>query len=179
MAALSKEPIALVTGANRGIGHEIARQLAAKGVRVVMAARKPVAAQDAVEAIVVEGGVAEALVLDVDDSASVAHAAKEFSKRFDRLDVLINNAGVYHDKKNTILTAPRELFASTLNTNAFGPIEVVQQFLPALRKVRTDMGGAEASRSVDEGADTAVWLATEADRSLTGKFFRDRAEIPW
>jgi NAD(P)-dependent dehydrogenase (short-subunit alcohol dehydrogenase family) len=45
--------------------------------------------------------------------------------------------------------------------------------------VRTDMGGASAPRSVEEGADTAVWLATEADQKLTGKFFRDRKEIPW
>ncbi len=45
--------------------------------------------------------------------------------------------------------------------------------------VRTDMGGAGADRSVDQGADTAVWLATEADPRLTGKFFRDRTEIPW
>ena len=45
--------------------------------------------------------------------------------------------------------------------------------------VRTDMGGANAERSVEEGADTAAWLATEADPSLTGKFFRDRTEIPW
>jgi NAD(P)-dependent dehydrogenase (short-subunit alcohol dehydrogenase family) len=45
--------------------------------------------------------------------------------------------------------------------------------------VRTDMGGSNAPRSVEEGADTAVWLATEANPSLTGKFFRDRAEIPW
>jgi NAD(P)-dependent dehydrogenase (short-subunit alcohol dehydrogenase family) len=45
--------------------------------------------------------------------------------------------------------------------------------------VRTDMGGASAPRSVDEGADTAVWLAAEADHKLTGKFFRDRIEIPW
>ena len=228
---------ALITGANRGIGHEIARQLAAKGVHVVMAARESSAAKDAAEAVAEEGGVAEGLVLDVDDSVSVAHAAREFADRFGRLDILVNNAGVYHDKKHTILTAPRELFASTLNTNTFGPIEVVQQFLPALRMssdariinmssgygqlsdlspevssycisklalngvtimlakalagdgiavnsvcpgwVRTDMGGAEAPRSVDEGADTAVWLATEAEQSLTGRFFRDRAEIPW
>jgi NAD(P)-dependent dehydrogenase (short-subunit alcohol dehydrogenase family) len=45
--------------------------------------------------------------------------------------------------------------------------------------VRTDMGGSEAPRSVEEGADTAVWLATEADQSLTGEFFRDRAKISW
>ena len=237
MATSPVKIIALITGANRGIGREIARQLAAKGVQVVMAARRLAAAEDAAKAIVAEGDVAEALALDVDDAAGVAHAAKEFAERFDRLDILVNNAGVYHDKQNTILTAPRELFAGTLNTNTFGPIEIVQQFLPALRKgtaariinmssgygqlsdlspdvssyclsklalngvtimlakalaadgiavnsvcpgwVRTDMGGAEAPRSVQEGADTAVWLATEADHALTGKFFRDRAEISW
>src|SRR5688572_21039649 len=114
---------ALITGANRGIGRGIARQLAAKGVHVVMAARDSAAAKTAAEAVAADGGIAEGLVLDVDDAASVAHAAREFADRFDRLDILVNNAGVYHDEGNTILTAPRDLFASTLNTNTFGPIE--------------------------------------------------------
>ena len=229
--------VALVTGANRGIGREIARQLAAKGVHVVIGAREAGAGEEAANAIIAAGGAATCLVLDVSDSSSVARASQEFAERFERLDVLVNNAGVYHDKGSTILTAPRELFASTLNINTFGPIDVVQRFLPALRRadaarvinmssgygqlsdlsadvssyclsklalngvtimlsqalqaegiavnsvcpgwVRTDMGGAEAPRSVEEGADTAVWLADEADHSLTGKFFRDRAEIPW
>jgi NAD(P)-dependent dehydrogenase (short-subunit alcohol dehydrogenase family) len=229
--------VALVTGANRGIGREIARELAAKGLRVVVAAREESAANVAAQNIAEEGGQVEGLVLDVSDSASIAHAAREFAERFDRLDVLINNAGIYPDKGVTILTATRELFARTLHTNTLGPIEVVQQLLPSLRKsqgariinmssgygqlddlspdvsayclsklalngvtimlsralagegiavnsmcpgwVRTDMGGSAAPRSVEEGADTAVWLATEADHSLTGKFFRDRAEIPW
>jgi NAD(P)-dependent dehydrogenase (short-subunit alcohol dehydrogenase family) len=237
MARPSDNSIALVTGANRGIGREMARQLAAKGLRVVAAAREESTAKDAAESLAEEGGRVEGLVLDVSDSASIAHAACEFAERFDRLDVLVNNAGIYPDKGYTILTAPRELFARTLQTNTLGPIEVVQQFLPSLRKspaariinmssgygqlddlsanvsayclsklalngvtimlaqalaaegiavnsvcpgwVRTDMGGAEAPRSVEEGADTAVWLATEADKSLTGKFFRDRAEISW
>jgi NAD(P)-dependent dehydrogenase (short-subunit alcohol dehydrogenase family) len=227
--------VALVTGANRGIGREIARQQAAKGLRVAAAARDASAAKEAAARITEEGGRVEGLVLDVSDSASIGHAAREFAERFDRLDVLVNNAGIYPDKGYTILTAPRELFARTLHTNTLGPIEVVQQFLPSLRKsrsgriinmssgygqlddlspdvaayclsklalngvtlmlaralagegiavnsvcpgwVRTDMGGNEAPRSVEEGADTAVWLATEADQSLTGKFFRDRAEI--
>jgi NAD(P)-dependent dehydrogenase (short-subunit alcohol dehydrogenase family) len=237
MARSTIEIIALVTGANRGIGREIARQLAGKGLRVVIAAREEAAADDAARSIANEGGRAEGMILDVSDSASIAHAAREFAERFDRIDVLVNNAGIYPDKGYTILTAPRELFARTLHTNTLGPIEVVQQFLPSLRNsrtgriinmssgygqlddlspdvsayclsklalngvtimlskalaadgiavnsvcpgwVRTDMGGSEAPRSVEEGADTAVWLATEADQSLTGKFFRDRAEISW
>src|SRR5687767_6788200 len=84
---------ALITGANRGIGHEIARQLAVRGVHVVMAAREASAAKDAAEAVAEEGGVAEGVVLDVDDSVSIAHAAREFADRFGRLDVLVNNAG--------------------------------------------------------------------------------------
>ncbi len=231
------ENIALVTGANRGIGREIARQLAAEGLRVVVAAREESAARDAAERLADEGGSLQGLVLDVSDAASITHAAREFAERFDRLDVLVNNAGIYPDKGYSILTASRELFARTLHTNTLGPIEVAQQFLPSLRKspagriinmssgygqlsdlspdvsayclsklalngvtimlaqalaadriavnsvcpgwVRTDMGGAEAPRSVEVGADTAVWLATEADQTLTGKFFRDRTEISW
>jgi NAD(P)-dependent dehydrogenase (short-subunit alcohol dehydrogenase family) len=237
MAPPSHNSVALVTGANRGIGREIARQLAGKGVRVVAAAREKAAAENAAEGLAAEGGHVEGLVLDVSDSASIARAAHDFAQRFDQLDVLVNNAGIYPDKGYSLLSAPRELFIKTLHTNTLGPIEIVQQFLPSLRKspgarvinmssgygqlddlspdvsayclsklalngvtimlakalvgdgiavnsvcpgwVRTDMGGAEAPRSVEEGADTAVWLATEADPSITGKFFRDRAEIPW
>jgi NAD(P)-dependent dehydrogenase (short-subunit alcohol dehydrogenase family) len=237
MARSTGEAVAFVTGANRGIGREIASQLAAKGLSVVVAAREESAANDAAASMAEEGGRVEGLALDVSDSASIARAARKFAERFNHLDVLINNAGIYPDKGYTILTAQRELFARTLHTNTFGPIEVVQQFLPSLRKsqaariinvssgygqlddlspdvsayclsklalngvtimlaralaaegiavnsmcpgwVRTDMGGSEAPRSVEQGADTAVWLATEADQSLTGKFFRDRAEIPW
>jgi NAD(P)-dependent dehydrogenase (short-subunit alcohol dehydrogenase family) len=237
MARSNGEVVALVTGANRGIGREIARQLAAKGLSVVIGARKEAAAREAAEAINQQGGRAGALAIDVSDSASIGRAAAQFQERFERLDLLINNAAIYPDKGVTILTAPRELFARTLQTNTFGPIEVVQKFLPSLHKshaariinissgygqlgdlspevpsyclsklalngvtimlaralagdgiavnsmcpgwVRTDMGGSEAPRSVEEGADTAVWLATEADPLLTGKFFRDRTEIPW
>jgi NAD(P)-dependent dehydrogenase (short-subunit alcohol dehydrogenase family) len=235
--ASSPQRVALVTGANRGIGQEIARQLASHGLHVVTAARHEAAAQQTASAIAQAGGIATPLVLDVGDSASVTAAAGEFAGRFERLDVLINNAGIYEDQQFTILNAPRELFERTLQTNTLGPIEVVQQFLSLLRKsqqgriintssgygqltdlapnvssyclsklalngvtimlakalaadgiavnsvcpgwVRTDMGGSNAPRSVEEGADTAVWLATEANPSLTGKFFRDRAEIPW
>jgi NAD(P)-dependent dehydrogenase (short-subunit alcohol dehydrogenase family) len=237
MALSDDEVVALVTGANRGIGREIARQLAAKHLHVVVTAREEAAANETAATLAEEGGRVDGLVLDVSDSASISRAAREFDERFNRLDVLINNAGIYPDKGYTILTAPRELFVRTLHTNTLGPIEVVQQFLPSLRKstsariinvssgygqlddlspdvpsyclsklalngvtimlaralagegiavnsmcpgwVRTDMGGSEAPRSVEEGADTAAWLATEADQSLTGKFFRDRAEIPW
>jgi NAD(P)-dependent dehydrogenase (short-subunit alcohol dehydrogenase family) len=227
----------LVTGATRGIGREIADQLARRGLHVVVTGRDSKVVSQNAEAIQAAGGSADALVLDVSDSASVRRAATEFSKRFDHLDLLINNAGIYPDKGLSILTVSRERLTETFHTNTFGPVEVVQQFLASLRKaegarvinissgygqlgglspnvpsyclskltlngvtimlaaalaahkiavnsmcpgwVRTDMGGADATCSVEEGADTTVWLATDADHNLTGRFFRDRAEIPW
>jgi NAD(P)-dependent dehydrogenase (short-subunit alcohol dehydrogenase family) len=235
--ASSSQRVALVTGGNRGIGREIARQLASRGLHVVVAARHESDAQEAASHIAAASGDASSLALDVGDSSRVSWAAGELARRTGRLDVLINNAGIYEDAEYSILNAPRELFDRTLQVNALGPIEVVQQFLPLVRNapqgriinissgygqladlspnvssyclsklalngvtimlakalaaegiavnsvcpgwVRTDMGGADAPRSVEEGADTAVWLATEADHSLTGRFFRDRAEISW
>jgi len=183
------------------------------------------------------GGKVSVLRIDVSDSQSVTDAARRFGETEVRLDVLINNAGIYPDQGVDITTIRREQLVTTFQTNTFGPVEVTQRFLPYLRKaegarvinvssgygqldglsagvpsyclsklalngvtimfaqalksdgiavnsmcpgwVRTDMGGPEAARSVEQGADTAVWLAGEAPQSLTGKFFRDRAEIPW
>lgn len=229
---MSKGKIALVTGSNRGIGKEIARQLAAKGFRVVLTARDPKAGAQAASAI--KGAFLE---LDVADDESIALAAKNFAKLSDQLDVLVNNAAIYPDEGINILTASRELLTKTFQTNTFGAIRMVQAFLPylahadhariinlssgygeldglsanvpsyclskltlngatimldqALRNrgiavnsvcpgwVRTDMGGPNATKSVEEGADTTVWLATDAPHSLSGKFFRERREISW
>ena len=226
--------IALVTGGNRGIGKEIVRQLASKGWRVFLTARDSKAGAQAASSI---KGDVEFLALDVADDESIAQAAKSFGKESDRLDALINNAAIYPDEKFNILTAPRDLLTKTFQTNTFGPIRVIQAFLPFLSRadharivnlssgygeldglfanvptyclskltlngatimldqalskrgiavnsmcpgwVRTDMGGQNASLSVEEGADTAVWLATDAPHSLSGKFFRSRRQIQW
>ena len=234
---MSLPRIALITGSNRGIGLEIARQLARRGFHVVMAARDEGKGPHAAEGVRAEGGKSTFLPLDVSNSDGVRSAAGQFAAIADHLDVLINNAAIYPDQGWTVLTLPRDLLAQTFQTNTFGPLEVTQAFLPYLRKsaaarvinissgygqleglspdvpsyclskltlngltimlaealraeriavnamcpgwVRTDMGGPGASRSVEEGADTAVWLADEAPHELTGKFFRDRREIPW
>jgi NAD(P)-dependent dehydrogenase (short-subunit alcohol dehydrogenase family) len=228
---------ALVTGANRGIGLETARQLARRGFHVVIAARDEASGNLVAKEIHASGGIATFLALDVSDSTSVREAANRFASISGRLDVLINNAGIYPDEGVTITNVPRSVMVQTFQTNTFGPLEVAQAFLPYLRRagtariinissgygqldgmspnvhsyclsklalngvtimladalrtdgiavnsmcpgwVRTDMGGPSATRSVEEGADTAVWLADEAPRELTGKMFRDRQEIPW
>jgi NAD(P)-dependent dehydrogenase (short-subunit alcohol dehydrogenase family) len=227
----------LITGGNRGIGLETARQLAGKGFQVFIGARKLANGEKAAAGLRNKGGEVAPLEVDVADSSSIGAAARELAKRIDHLDVLINNAGIYPDEGLSILNISREQLVETFQTNTFGPVAVVQAFLPLLRKaqnariinlssglgqldgmspsipsyslsklaingvtillanalqpdgisvnsmcpgwVRTDMGGASAPRSVEEGADTAVWLASEAPQELTGKFFRDRKEIPW
>jgi NAD(P)-dependent dehydrogenase (short-subunit alcohol dehydrogenase family) len=225
----------LITGGNRGIGFETARQLATRGFQVVVGARSEQHGQKAVQELQ-KLGKASLLVVDVSDSKSIASAASKFSS-FGQLDVLINNAGIYPDKGVSILTISREQMVSTFQTNTFGALEMTQAFLPYLKKsaaarvinvssgygqisglsanvpsyclskltlngitimlsealkdygiavnsmcpgwVRTHMGGSNAPNSVEEGADTVVWLATDAGQMLTGKFFQDRKEICW
>jgi NAD(P)-dependent dehydrogenase (short-subunit alcohol dehydrogenase family) len=227
---------ALVTGANKGIGYEVARQLATKGFQVFVGARNRDAGGKAVAEIAKKGGKASFLEIDVADNASVTAAAREFAKAADYLDVLVNNAGIIVDGDNAILEISGELLRKTLETNTLGPLRVTRAFVPLLRRskaprvidvssvggqltggadgwspaycisktalnsvtsqlatalpkfavnsvcpgwVRTDMGGQGATRSVEEGADTIVWLAADAPQKLTGKFLRDREEIPW
>jgi NAD(P)-dependent dehydrogenase (short-subunit alcohol dehydrogenase family) len=227
---------ALITGANKGIGYEVARQLAAKGFHAFVGARNEKAGRKAAEEIAKPSGKATFLEIDVADSNSVTTAAREFSKIEDHLDVLVNNAGIIVDGDNAILEISDDLFRKTLETNTLGALRVTRAFGPLLRKskaprvinvssgggqltggadgwapaycisktalngvtvqlaaglpkfavnsvcpgwVRTEMGGENASRSVEEGVDTIVWLASEAPHDLTGKFLRDRKEIPW
>ena len=229
------QKIALVTGANKGIGFEVARQLARQNFHVFVGARNAEAGRAAVDKIAADGQ-ATFLEIDIAKPESIREAAEEFSRSSDHLDVLVNNAGVIIDGDAAILTTPPEIFESTLRTNTLGPLLVSQAFVPLLRKsktpriinvssgggqladgadgwapaycisktalngvnaqlaaalpdfainvvcpgwVRTDMGGENATRSISEGAAGIVWLATDAPQDLTGKFLRDRNEIPW
>lgn len=133
MSPSQTQRIALVTGANRGIGLEVARQLAAKDFHVVIAANED-GGRHAVDAITSTGGKATYLPLDVSSSDSIRAAAGRYATTADRLDVLINNAGVYPDQGLTVLTLPRDRLDQTFQTNTFGPLEVTQAFLPYLRK---------------------------------------------
>src|SRR5262249_758464 len=125
---------ALITGANKGIGHEVARQLAAKEFHVLVGARNPKAGRKAAEEISKEGGKATFLEIDVADDDSVTTAAREFSNIADHLDVLVNNAGIIVDGDNAILEIKDDLFRKTLETNTLGPLRVTRAFTPLLRK---------------------------------------------
>ena len=128
--------VALVTGANKGIGFEISRQLATAGFTVVLAARDETKASEAAKRLQAEGLDANGVRLDVTDSATAEAAAKWLDGRFGRLDVLVNNAGVSFEfgtgVKPSQLTM--ETLRATYDTNFFGAFAVVQHLLPLLRK---------------------------------------------
>lgn len=223
-------PTAFITGANRGIGREIARQLAARGLRVAVGARSR--AEEAARAVGAELGVE----LDVRFAPSCESAAARVGEAFGGLNVLVNNAAILLDEGREITDIDEAILWETLETNTLGPFRVTRAFWPLLREgarvvnlssgggqlsvdpdwlapaycvsktalnmltrqfalagrdrriavnslcpgwVRTDMGGPSARRSVEEGADTAVWLALDAPAGATGAFYRDRKPIPW
>src|SRR6478672_6557443 len=105
---------ALITGANKGIGHEVARQLAAKGFHVFVGARNSKAGRKAAEEIAKKCGKATFLEIDIADNDSVTKAAREFSNNEDHLDVLVNNAGIVADGDEAILELSDDLFRETL-----------------------------------------------------------------
>src|SRR5918999_853752 len=226
------ERVALVSGANRGIGREIARQLVGQGFTVVLGSRdldKGTAAAGEIGAIPVQ--------LDVADQESVDRVAAEVESRFGRLDALVNNAGIGNDFGQRGVDADLERVEESLDTNLFGAWRLAKAFIPLMQRngygrivnvstgmgqlsdmnggspgyrvsktalnaltrilaneledtnvkvnsvcpgwVRTDMGGSGAPVSVEEGADTPVWLATLPADGPTGGFFKRRESIPW
>jgi NAD(P)-dependent dehydrogenase (short-subunit alcohol dehydrogenase family) len=231
-------PVAVVTGANRGIGLEIAAQLARRGMTVVLTAREARKGEAAAAALAAEQLAVSFHPLDVTRGEDASALADHVRRHFGRLDVLVNNAGVLLDPKGArALTLDLDVLRATLETNVIGLLAVTQALAPLLQAsqhgrvvnlssglgqitdmgvgtpayrlaktavnvltillaqelapkgvkvnamcpgwVRTAMGGPNATRSVAEGAETAVWLATLEDDGPTGKFFRDRQPIPW
>ncbi len=139
--ATRQRRIALVTGANKGIGFETARQLAREGFRVFIGARDEKAGEAAAEKLRAEGARTkdksddeiEFLKIDITNIDSIRSAAEEFSRSTDRLDVLINNAGILLDDDKDILTTTPEIFENTLRTNTLGALLVSQAFVPFLK----------------------------------------------
>jgi NAD(P)-dependent dehydrogenase (short-subunit alcohol dehydrogenase family) len=128
---MTTQKIALVTGGNKGLGLEIARQLGQKGVTVLLGARDTAKGKDAAAKLAKEGFQVEFLQLDVESDAEIAAAVKTVESKFGKLDILVNNAGVGTDFTGPIT---RESFAKTLNINVIGPWAVTQAFTALLEK---------------------------------------------
>ena len=151
--------IALVTGANKGIGFEVARDLARKGFHVFLGARDTEAGEAAAEKLRKEGeedyGEITVLKIDVSKPDSIRRAAEEFSRKSDRLDALVNNAGILLDDDKDVLTAAPEIFETTLRTNTLGTLLVAQAFVPFLKKsdapriVNVSSGGGQLADGAD------------------------------
>ena len=231
--------IAVVTGANRGIGFEICRQLSDAGLCVVMTSRDETKGKTAKDALLGPDSDLRYHQLDVTSDDSVKALAAYLHTEFGGLDVLVNNAGVLFDDDRleaSVLEVSLERFRVTMEANFYGPLRVCQGLAGLLRKsksgrivnvssglgqlenmvdshpayavsktslnaltrlsadalkndgvlvnamcpglVATDMGGPKG-RPVEEGADTATWLALLPDDGPTGGCFRDRESIPW
>jgi len=123
---------ALVTGAGRGLGREVCRQLAAAGFTVVVGTRDATVGQGLVGELDGDGHVS--VGLDVTDPASIAQAVAAVQDRAGRLDVLVNNAAAYVDWTETVSNADLDASRRVLETNLYGPWRMVQAFLPLLRR---------------------------------------------
>jgi len=233
-----KDRIAVMTGGNRGIGFECARQLIEVGVRVILTARDRTTGEAACEQLNrTRPGMARFVRMDVTDSDSIRTASEQILAHAPSIDILINNAGILEDWDASILDTDEQCLHNAFDTNALGPLRVTRALLPGLRAtggariinvssaagqlstmrdwapsysvsksalnaisvqlakalesdaisvnavspgwVRTDMGGSQALRSVEEGAQGIVWLATEAPPNLTGAFLRDQDKLEW
>jgi len=126
--------IALVSGAGRGIGFEIVKQLAAKGSTVILTARHRQQAIQAVQELGISGKSVVAQQLDVTDDASVAKLAQVIENEFGRLDILVNNAGILIDRDQHPSTMNIALAKETLETNLFGAWRLCKAFIPLMKR---------------------------------------------
>lgn len=225
-----------ITGANRGIGLEIAKQCGKLGFKVIISGRNSGRLNDALEVLKNHGIDAESVVMDVSQRESILAAASLMASKNLKIDVLVNNAGISIKGDHSILEDDESILHRILLTNSYGPLYVTKALLPLLNPsariimisssggimngpvpgwspaycisktllnaftkqiayelkpmniavnavspgwVKTDMGGAGATRSLEKGAETPVWLATEAPLNLTGKFLKDMTEVEW
>jgi NAD(P)-dependent dehydrogenase (short-subunit alcohol dehydrogenase family) len=240
---LSQKKIALITGANKGLGFEISRQLARQSIRVVMGVRDATKGQVAANQLLQSGLEVEFQCLDVTDAGSIEAIRGYLDETYSKLDILINNAGVCLDSGQRPSEVSLDIIRQTLETNFIGVVAITQALLPLIQKseagrivnmssgrssltqhsdpschyaktlaynssktalnsftvmlaaelkdtaikvnsadpdwCRTDMGTEAATHSVEEGADTPVWLATLPADGFTGGFFNSRSPVPW
>ncbi|RJQ51809.1 MAG: SDR family oxidoreductase [Desulfobacteraceae bacterium] len=128
--------VALVTGANRGIGFEISRQLALKKITVLMGSRDPERGRASCSSLSKQGLDTHSVLLDVTDPATIQAALGRIQDEFERLDILVNNAGISIDSHTSILELSVTVFQNTLETNAFGPLLLSQACIPMMRANR-------------------------------------------
>ena len=239
---MAEQRIAVVTGANRGLGLETARQLAQHGFHVILTARNIQTGAAALRTLQGEKLPAELRKLDVNSTDDAQALARYIKESHGRVDVLVNNAGILTEtasdlgvrSSNPLKVSPVTVMEH-FNTNTLGAVRLIQALIPLMSEgarivnvstgmaalnnmgsdhlgyrvsktalnavtrvfaqelaarriavnsadpgwVRTDMGGAGATHSVEKGAETIVWLASAPEATESGFFWRDKRKIPW
>lgn len=246
---MNQQTVALVTGANRGLGRETSRQLAQRGIIVLMGARNMDKGRAAADSLAAGGLVVEPVLLDVTRAEQISRLASTIATRFGRLDILVNNAGMIHPEEpmsdNSTERVTLQALRETFEVNLFGQVALTQALLPLIKKsaagrivnvssilgsltlqgdessaatqvkplaydasktalnqftvhlaaalkhspikvnsahpgwVKTDLGSSRAPLEVEEGAKTAVRLATLGPDGPTGEFYHLDERIPW
>ena len=229
--------VAIVTGANRGIGYETCRQISQLGIVTILTSRDETKGLEAIGTLRRDGIEVLYHQLDVADPDSISRMRQYIGEEFQRCDILINNAGVFLDRGVSIFDLSADLLEETLRINFLGALKMCQEFLPLMQEnrygrivnvsssmgslagmgagsaayklsklmmngmtrimaaeidqanikintmapgwVRSDMGGSNAPRSLSQGADTIIWLATLPQDGPSGGFFEDRAPAAW
>jgi NAD(P)-dependent dehydrogenase (short-subunit alcohol dehydrogenase family) len=130
----SRRRVALVTGANRGIGYEIARLLAVRGIHVLAGARDPEKGRAAAQRLTADHLGVAFIPIDVAAPASIKEAVGRIERQYGRLDILVNNAGVALDKGGSVLDVAPETFEAAFMTNALGPLLLARACIPLMRR---------------------------------------------
>lgn len=131
---MTDKKIALITGANKGLGFETARQLANQNVKVLIGARDETRGREAVEKLQNEGFDAEFVLIDVTDEKTLEATAKYVGETYGKIDILVNNAGIAVEYGANPGEFSMEKIRQTFDTNFFGVIAVTQNFLPLIKK---------------------------------------------
>jgi NAD(P)-dependent dehydrogenase (short-subunit alcohol dehydrogenase family) len=188
-AELFQGDIALISGANKGIGYEIARGLGAKKITVLVGARDKARGQAAADKLKAEGADARFVKLDVTDHETIRRAAVWIGEQFGRLDILVNNAGIgeWGGKPSDVdLAKVREIY----ETNLFGPIALTQAMLPLLRKskhgrivnVSSSLGSLTLATQPDSPLASFVVLGYNTSKtalnSMTVQFANELKDTP-
>lgn len=246
---MSSNRIALVTGANKGLGFETSRRLAEQGVKVLMGSRNETRGKAAAGKLKDDGLDVESVLLEVTNSDHIDTVKKYIEENYGKLDILVNNAGMVSKEEplfaNSTETVPHGAVRETFDVNFFALVELTQALLPLIKKsdagrivnvssilgsltinsdvssdfyrikpfaynssktavnaftihlaaalkdttikvnsahpgwVKTDLGGDQAPMEVEEGAETAVRLATLGPDGPSGCFFHFEEELPW
>lgn len=236
---MTQQKIALVTGANRGLGLAISQKLAQQGMHVIMTARDKTLLEQECDVLKQAGYSVQGYALDVNEHDKVNEFIKQIISQHQRIDVLINNAGIAIDQWVPGCDVAMDVMKQTMETNVFANLNLTQQVLPYMKQqgygrivnmstelasidgmqmgmtlayrtskaaincmtkifsielaeygdikinsaapgwVKTNLGGADADLSPEQGSDTPVWLATLASDGPSGGFYRERKLYPW